>query len=413
MQIFMNVTVSIYLDKRRVLKDNQYPVKLRITFERKSKLYSLFLNNQKLTCNEDDFNKINSIKPRNEYKQLKSLIDEQIKEVEKLISEIETFSFLEFEKKYRKSNHSTIHELYQSKIEELTKNGQIKTASTYECSLNSLLEFSPELTSLSQVTPKFLKAYESFMTRTKSVSKATIGIYLRNLRSIFNDEINSGNIKKNQYPFKTNENREGFQIPKSEARIIALSDEVLHRFVEFTDLTFEQARAKDYWLFSYLCNGMNPKDMLSLKFSNFSDQDTFSFYRSKTRNTARKPKEILVILHPMAKEIIERRGNYPNPDNYIFPYLENGISDLEQQKRVDNFIWNENKHLSIISEKLGLSKPITFITARHTYAIRMHNENAPTILISGNLGHNSLITTENYIKKIDTDALRYYSGKLL
>ncbi len=58
-------STRILLEERTPRKDGTYPVKLRVTIERKSRYFGLDYN-----LTEKDFKKVYSDKPRNQYKKL-------------------------------------------------------------------------------------------------------------------------------------------------------------------------------------------------------------------------------------------------------------------------------------------------------------------------------------------------------
>jgi integrase/recombinase XerD len=61
-------------------------------------------------------------------------------------------------------------------------------------------------------------------------------------------------------------------------------------------LSDTEKRARAYWLFSYFANGMNPKDIASLKYSNIHEEYII-FERAKTERSLRDdPKPITVFL---------------------------------------------------------------------------------------------------------------------
>jgi integrase len=84
--------------------------------------------------------------------------------------------------------------------------------------------------------------------------------------------------------------------------------------------------AKDYWIFIYLCNGLNVKDLCLLKWKNI-DGDWLRYERAKTSRTKKDGKLISVSLKPEAKAIISRWG-LPSlsPDSYLFPHLSKGMT---------------------------------------------------------------------------------------
>ncbi len=97
---------------------------------------------------------------------------------------------------------------YLSYIKKLIQQGRLGTAISYHCSYNSLMTFRSNIR-FTNITVNFLYQYEQW-TKDRGIAKATQGIYLRNLRAIFNEAIADGIISKEKcYPF----GRRKYQIP--------------------------------------------------------------------------------------------------------------------------------------------------------------------------------------------------------
>jgi len=125
-----------------------------------------------------------------------------------------------------------------------------------------------------EVTTDFLKKYESYMT-SNGKSVTTIGIYLRHLRSIFNKAIDAEIIDRKYYPFGKNK----YQIKAPRNIKKALTLDQIKGIVDYEVIEgSSQHLARDIWLFSYYCNGMNIKDILNLKFKNIQ-KDVIQFER--------------------------------------------------------------------------------------------------------------------------------------
>jgi len=75
---------------------------------------------------------------------------------------------------------------------------------------------------------------------------------------------------------------------------------------------------------------------------------------------------------------------------------------MEQKKRVQDVTRRINKHLKIISDKLGISGVSTY-TARHSYATVLKRSGANIAYISESLGHSNLKTTENYLASFEKE----------
>ena len=90
-------------------------------------------------------------------------------------------------------------------------------------------------------------------------------------------------IKKEKcYPF----GKRRYQIPTSRNIKKALKLQDVAKIYHYAPECEQESRAKDFWLFSYLANGINPKDIASLKYRNI-EGEYLIFERAKTENTTR------------------------------------------------------------------------------------------------------------------------------
>jgi len=128
--------------------------------------------------------------------------------------------------------------------------------------------------------------------------------------------------------------------------------------------------------------------------------------------TTKEKKEIEVLFTPEMGKIIERWGNPDkNPDNYLFPFLSENETPLEQKKRIQDITRRINKRMKKIGEKLGISGISTY-TARHSYATVLKRSGANIAYISESLGHADLKTTENYLASFEREE-REKNAKML
>jgi integrase len=171
-------------------------------------------------------------------------------------------------------------------------------------------------------------------------------------------------------------------------------------------------RALDFWIFSYLCSGMNFADIISLKPVNISGNH-LSFYRQKTIRTKKKDlRPIKVGLNPRALAIIERYRS-PDPANpYLFSILEAGLSAKTIKNRCQRFIKWVNKRMYEISEDLGIENKTGTYAARHTFSTVMKRKGAPTSFIKDALGHSSEATTESYLDSFEDEVILEYANAL-
>jgi integrase len=338
-------TLTFFFDTRRQLNDGTYPIKLTVYFLGKKQRYATPFNLSKY-----DYAKIEAANLRDaNIKKLKYEMYSWLGDQEEFADTLKPFSFTEFGLLYNKDKvqlkaaieNESVEALYDNCIADLRKLEQISTSDNYHTAKVSLLKFKKHL-KISQVTVDFLNAYEQYMIADgKAIT--TVGIYLRSLRRIFNLAIESGTIDVSKYPFKK------YTIPAPRKSKRSLKKEDIKKILNHKPKLVSERKALDYWIFSFLCNGMNFKDIALLTNKKISG-DFIEFYRSKTENTTRNGAlPIRVPISNQIQELMDKRGEGKGrPDDYIFPILERGMDLIQKQKRIKTFVRNTNKALDEI-----------------------------------------------------------------
>jgi integrase len=386
-----NVTTKLILDVKRMKNDGSYPIKVRVIYDRKYKDYSC----GGISLTVKDFDKAFSDKPGKELKKIQLKLSPYETKAHGIIKSLHFFSFDEFNKLWRKKridkNKITIETAYADKIAELKENNQINTAKSYESSLSSLKEFDKKL-SFEIINKGFLDTYERWML-TKPKSKTTIAIYLSCLRHLLNHAIDEGTIPRELYPFGTSKKK--YKMPKKKNVKKAVQESDLAKIYNYEcDPESTSQRAKDMWFFSYMCNGINMKDICLLKYKNI-DQDSIIFIRAKTARNQEETEIVADLLDDM-KEIIKTWGNKDtNPNDYMFPILTDGLNAKEEAKVINNFTKLVNKYIRKICSGVGIPI-ITTYAARHSYVTNMMQGGHPMAHISKRLGHKDTKTTDLY-----------------
>ncbi|HYH16850.1 MAG TPA: site-specific integrase, partial [Flavisolibacter sp.] len=288
---------------------------------------------------------------------------------------------------------------------DLNKEARTGSAVAYETAKKAFQGFRKSL-SFHDVDCAFLKGFESSLIR-KGHSSTTVGIYCRHLRAVYNKAIELGIAKQEDYPFKK------WVIPAGRNIKKAMSFEQIKLVLNYEPASETEEKAKDFWLFSYLCNGMNMKDICRLKYKNLMNE-FIVFNRSKTINTKRKDlKPIQVPVSDEAKRIIERWGNkFETKETYIFPVLSANLAPIDERKKIQFFNRNISKHLKKIAQKLNIDVPLTNMSARHSFATVLKRKGVSTEFISESLGHTNLKTTESYLDSF-TDDVKKSTAMLL
>lgn len=402
---YQDVHATIILDNRREKKNGLYPVKSRITYKRKQKYYPIGMD-----LLEDNWKILFSSKKK-ELKQDREDILQRFDKVTSTIKQVYTneeyFSFELFDKYYGIEKDSKLNDLFSNKIKELNKEGRVGTAELYNCTINSILEYtSKKNLEVSDITVDLLESYERWMIESGN-SYTTVGIYLRHLRAIINLAISNKLLNRSKYPF----GRDKYVIPTSEPRNIALNLDQINQIKNFSLKTGSSADlARDIWLFSFYSNGMNIYDICLLKYSDVVNGE-IHFLRKKTVRTSKRKVEISVMLLPEHDYIIKKWSKPGNNSDFVFPFIEKNLKPDEERKKVKNLTKLVNKYLNRIGKQLGIEN-ITTYCARHSFANILNSKGIPLTFLQESFGHKQLSTTISYVSSFDTGSRKEFVKNL-
>lgn len=392
-------TATVILDTRRIKADLTYPVKLRVTFERKQKYYPLPFDFSQTKFEQIMYNKRLSESDNI----LKKKVTAFENKAHDIIQTMPHFSWSLFEKHYTtdRGAKENIASAFEGLILSLKQQGRIGTAVSYDCAARSLSTFRSDL-KFTDVTPDLLHKYESWMLQ-KGNSITSVGIYLRSLRTIVNNAINDGFISKDYYPF----GKKKYEIPTSNNIKKALTLKEIGKIYNFkVEEGTYQEMSRDYWLFMYLANGMNVKDMSLLTYDCIKG-DVIEFVRAKTARTKRKVEPIRVFLTDDLQKIIAKWGNdIKDGKNFIFNILKKGMSPERQRQIVQQLTGVINDHMKAIAKELGINQTVTTYAARHSFSTVLQRSGISTEFISEALGHTNVKTTANYLAGFEDESKR-------
>jgi site-specific recombinase XerD len=400
------VSVSVILDTVRLRKDGTSTVRLQIIHKRFSKFYST-----KVQMLPEDWLKTIGPKTRGDLKEKKIIFHENLRRALEIIYDMESFSFEKFEKRFLDPDRikDDVYGAYDDYIKVLKGNQQFGSANNYTYSRNSIKAFAGEKRlSFKSITPQFLKKYESHMI-LKGTSQTTVSIYLRSLRYLFNEAIKEGIVKQEDYPF----GKGRYEIPQPQNIKKALKIAEIEKIFKYQPESDDpEYFYRDLWIFSYLCNGMNIKDVCWLKYSNIQG-DHIYFRRAKTINTNRNSRPIDIILTDKVQQIIDRWGNKPvHPDSFIFPFLTNEQSPEKKHAIVAQAVQMINVYINKVAAKVGIEHRVTTYTARHSFATVLKRSGVNVTFISDALGHTDIKTTENYLDSFEDEQKKEIAKKL-
>lgn len=163
-------------------------------------------------------------------------------------------------------------------------------------------------------------------------------------------------------------------------------------------------RGRDYWIFMYLSNGINVKNMALLKYENIKG-DVIEFIRAKTASTKRKVEPIRVNLSVELKGIILKWGNEKvNEKTFIFPILQSGLTPERERQLIQQITHVINDHMKTIARDLHIDKDVTTYSARHSFATILQRSGVSVSFISEALGHSSTKTTQSYLAGFEDES---------
>lgn len=387
------ITVAVVLDKTHPKKNGLYPVRIRVTYRRQRQYYPTGKN-----LTPEQWERIPLTRNR-DLKAIRESIANSFDIVRQNVDELASiagFSFDALNTRLKSGATDTVNTAFRAKIADLHEQNRVGSAIVYDNVLKGLERFAGDKIRFDTVTVEWVKKYERFL-HSEDKTTTTIGIHLRTLRAILNEARRSGIIKESQYPF----GRGRYEIQAEEGRKLALTLDQIGKIAHYEDGSDATAKCRDYWMFLYLCNGINMADFVKLKYGDIVNGE-LCFVRQKTERTTRTRKEIHVIVSEPMQKIIDRRGNVPEPDNYIFPVLTGNETALEQKRKTQYLTRAINKRMAMIGKALDIGHISTY-TARHSFATVLKRSGVNIAYISESLGHQDLKTTENYLASFERE----------
>jgi len=412
-------TVNFWLDTRRAKKDGTYPCKLRISNRGEKKYYII-----KPVEGEPDISQMTKQRFESSYrsaspKAINLRIRNRMNAVEVkariVIENLSFFTFGNFEAKFFQTvqKGTDIFSVYDQRIEDKKSRGAVSSYRTYEESKATIGKYLKHIDGREGTTRKFEEIDQRFLEgfedwcRVEGLSVATIALRLRVFRAIFNHAIYEGIISADAYPF----GQRKYSIPSSAGKTPkALDDAQISLIENYKPDNQIEAEAKDLWLFSFYCNGMNLADIVSLTNDQIDrDQGTINFFRSKTKGTAKAPTEINAILSQTVVRIIRMwGGRSKKPEAYVFPITSKTASAEISRDACKNKTKFVNDAMKKIAKKIGLPEDISLLWARHSFATRALKRNVPVPVISQMLGHSNIKTTQVYLDRFNIEELKKY-----
>jgi len=368
------VTFKIMI-RGTVRKDGYTNVKIRVTHKRQSGYLSTDIyvlpeemedeRINSLYRNADDAHEINM--------KMLGIKGSYAVRVGKIKEKVRHYSLRELLNYLKDERDSTdLFVILDNKIKKYKEVGNVNYMVTFKTTRSALLKYlGYELLPLEIISHDWLSRFE-FNLKKEGNSINTIGVYMRNIRTCFNDSITLGLVDYSLYPFRR------YKIPKGKTRKRNLSHEEMSKIVnkEFNNKLTTWAR--DMYMLSFYLIGINIKDMM---FINKVDEERVFYVRSKGK------KDYSIKVFPEAQEIIDRyKGK-----TYMLDAMDK-YTDYRTALRRINLRLKD-----VIAVECGIDKPLTTYYARHTWATIASSLGVSRDTIRYALGHATSTVTDIYI----------------
>lgn len=426
----MEATARIFFQKAPAKRtiDNLIPVKLCVTKNQERRYYSIarkIKDRSWLFVSEDDIKSITCSAPRGRYRDMFFEYERIKQDAQDVINGIQPFSFNQFEEKYlnKVRGWDNVFSAMWDHIQALRAEDRIGYASSFESTLRAIKEFHTKKVysfnvrkdrvetrmqeyiggkalSFIDITPEWLKRFETHYKKKKS--KSTIGIYLRNVRVIFNLATKYHGVKAAN-PFEIHK-------PKTASRRkTALTAEQIGKIASYKTEHPQEIFFKDMFIFSFLACGMNLSDIARLRHSNILN-DEVVFVRKKTEAEEVEEVALHIPISKNMRTIIDRHSSKTvGFDSYVFPVLREGWNEKQCYAAIKLLTKQVNKYVSRIAKQVGINERVTSYAARHSWATISKNSGASIEFISESLGHSDLSVTKRYLKSFEKETRQKHS----
>ena len=379
------ISVFVVLDRRRMKKSGLYPVKVEVVSRRVQKYYPTGQD-----ISEEEWMHFPACSGSAAVERIEDAFYRVRSEVDALVRN-GNFSFSALLTRFGGRGSGTVDSMLAAMMEEFRREGKVNSFYRCRSALKNINRFGGSDIPLADVTVDWLKRCEKFWT-DEGKSRTTVSIYMKTLKTVMKQALDDGMIPATAFPYGYRR----YVIRSGEGRKLALSKSSIKKIIQYRgDPRLEEYR--DLWLFSYLCNGINFRDMLYLRYSNVIGGEIW-FVRSKTKYSVSGGKQIRAVFTPEMRMIVARWGNEydGNGDTYLFRYASPLDDAFDTACLVRKVIARCNRALAKLAEEIGIPRFTTY-SARHSYASVLKWNGADISYISESLGHSNLAVTENYL----------------
>ena len=414
--IVCGVFFALMLDKRFKKADGKYNVSVRVTNDYRRQYIATGV-----TATEEEFDKMLRANKGEwfEVRKKSEAVFDRVLDAASALIDANEFSFSALHGKIsRKTSFSTLLGIGRNKVDELGREGKIKTAEVYRNALSKIGELCGDV-ELVELDVSYMQKFIRKM-KEEGLSDTTVSIYLRALRALCNYAIENEIMTERNYPFsRTGHDKSKARIPKGSKRIGFFLDiaDVTKLYLYETDDP-RKREAVDLWLFSYLANGMNFIDMAFLRYGDeyFSTHGReLDFIRKKTESTTNSTIVIKIPVTAMLRNVMDRIAARSERNALVLPQIVNG--HVGDARRIVSVIAQKaktvNKYLRIACMELGIDESCSMTWARHSFKTNLIRKGVPDYYTEQAMGHADDSVGSHYVAMFSLEDRMKYNSMLI
>ena len=259
-----------------------------------------------------------------------------------------------------------------------------------------------------RVTVAFCHEWEQAL-RATGIKGITLSLRFRTLRALLNQAIAAGVMKAASYPFaRTVAEKHKLQVGKFDVTTTkrALPREAVRQLEALEPNTDRLRLAKEVFLFSFYCGGINFVDLAQLRWRELSFDatgapDRLQYVRQKTGG-----KFSLKLLRPAATIVSSYAPlTRATLESYVFPIIDpmRHHTPTQINNRLHKVLGQVNQDLKVLAGQVGITTSLTTYVARHSFATALKLSGTNTAVISQAMGHKSEAVTAVYLDSFGSE----------
>ncbi len=407
-------TYKLFLFSGNVRKNGTYPVSIRITKDRKSKLISTNLAATEKEWDSDSARYISDKRIVPEYKKLNARLSELEARINEVMRDFEKdridWTLNQFEEVFlNKTPKGNVKDYFNSLITTLRDTNHFGNAECYSRTMHMLELFDSKFDTrvFPEIDIKYVKAFDVYMQK-RGCSGNTRKFYFKALRACMNKAMQDKEASESTYPF----GKGGFNIASLEEETAKryLPNDYMEKLKSTVmgNSTLEMTRR--LFLFTYYCYGISFVDAALLSKKNiirYNGGDYIVYKRHKTKD-AKKVKPIQIKVTDTILELLDWfRANAILIEDYLLPIVSReGYKGQQLYNHIRSRFSRNNKNLKNLASALEITDmKLTSYVSRHTMAMTLQDNQIPREVISQILGHSDLVTTNTYLDSFNTNVI--------